>query len=581
MKVALVTVDYNNHKDTYELLDSYKNINTKNIETKFIVVDNGSKKPLQKQKLEKYNNTLLVRTTKNFGFAGGYNRGMRWAVAWGADYVFIINNDTCFKNKNILLHLIKVLEENKKAGLVSPKILFAPGYEFHKDRYKETERGRVIWYAGGDFDWQNVYSQHRGIDETDKGQFDEIARTGFISGCCLMIKSEVLQKVGYFDERLFAYFEDNDFVNRVEKSGFKQYYDGKVTIYHKVSQTAGIGSAFTDYLLTRNRLYIGMKYAPIRTKLALMREALKFLLTGRKAQKQGVLDFFRGKFGPPPSASQKPDYDNLPIDTSVVVVNYKTTDLTVKLLQSIYKDESFDKSKDEIIILDNASEDSLPQRIKKYKDVLFVQSQVNLGFAGGYNRAIELSRGKNILMLNSDIELKKGFFKKLKKASQKYENAILVPKLILPDASTQKSVFNLPSIANAVKEYLLGIKNAYSMYNPNASKPVKVEGAVMAAMFIPRKVWDRVGRISEKSFMYYEDIEYCRRLKKNNIPIYYLPNLDVKHHHGASSKKIGNKANEYLVNGAKAYHGIIKFYLITLVIKIGQKLHVVSKNKKR
>lgn len=581
MKVALVTVDYNNHKDTYELLDSYEDLNTKNIETKFIVVDNGSKKSLQKQKVEKYKNTVLVRTTKNLGFAGGYNRGMKWAVAWGADYIFIINNDTFFKNKNILLHLIKVLKENKQAGLVSPKILFAPGYEFHKDRYKKSERGRVIWYAGGDFDWQNVYSKHRGIDKIDKGQFDEIGRTGFISGCCLMIKSEVLQKVGYFNEKLFAYFEDNDFVNRVEKAGFRQYYDGKVAIYHKVSQTAGIGSAFTDYLLTRNRLYIGMKYAPMRTKLALMREALKLLLTGRKAQKQGILDYFRGKFGPPPNVSQKSDYDNLPIDTSVVVVNYKTADLTLKLLQSIYKDVGFDKSKDEIIILDNASEDNLPQRIKKYKDVLFVQSPVNLGFAGGYNRAIELSRGKNILMLNSDIELKKDFLKKLKKTSQKYKNAVLVPKLILPDASTQKSVFNLPSIANAVKEYLLGVKNAYSMYVPNASHPVKVEGAVMAAMLIPRKVWDRVGKISEKSFMYFEDIEYCRRLKQKSIPIYYLPKLEIRHHHGASSKKIGNKASEYLVKGAKAYHGALRYYLITLIIKIGQKLHIASKNKKR
>jgi len=572
IKIALVTVDYNNHKDTYELLDSYKNLNTKNLQTKFIVVDNGSKIPLQKQKIEKYENSILIRTSKNLGFAGGYNRGMKWAIAWGADYVFIINNDTLFKDKNILLQLIEVFKKNKNIGLVSPKILFAPGYEFHKKRYKKNERGNVIWYAGGDFDWNNIYSEHRGIDEVDYGQFDQINQTGFISGCCLMIKSEVLKKVGYFDEKLFAYFEDNDFVNRVTASGYKQYYNGKTEIYHKVSQTAGVGSELTDYLLTRNRLFIGMKYAPARAKFALMRESVKFLLIGRLAQKRGVISFLMREYGAPKSISQTQDYNSFFIDISIVVVNYKTADLTVKLLQSIYKDEGYDQKTDEIIVVDNASDDNLSQKIKKYKDVLYVESEKNLGFAGGYNRGIALSRGKNILILNSDIEFKNNSLSNLKKAAQKYSNTVLVPKLILPNGNVQKSVFNLPGIVGAFREYLFGTKNAYSMYVPKFDIPIKVEGGVMAAMLIPRAVWDKVGAISEKSFMYFEDIEYCRRLKNKSVPIYYLPNLEVNHHHGAASKTIGEKAGEYLVAGAKAYHGSLRYWIITLIIKMGQKL---------
>ena len=165
-KVAIVTVDYDGHKDTSELLESAKKLDISNLEILWLVVDNGSDTSV-KETVSKYPGVEWTQTGKNLGFAGGFNRGMKYAKEWGAEYVLIINNDTLLPDKNLLKNLLAVFEKNPKAGLVSPKIYFAPNFEFYKERYQKADEGKVIWYAGGSFDWDNIRSVHRGIDQVD------------------------------------------------------------------------------------------------------------------------------------------------------------------------------------------------------------------------------------------------------------------------------------------------------------------------------------------------------------------------------------------------------------------------------
>lgn len=307
-KVAIVTADFNNHKDTDEWLASAKKLDTKGLELLWLVVDNGSNVSV-KETIEKYPNVTWLQTGKNLGFAGGFNRGMKYAKEWGADYVLIINNDTLFAEKDLLKKLIGVLEKKPKAGVVSPKIYFAKGYEF-QDRYDRKDLGKVLWYAGGSFDWDNVRSVHRGIDEVDNGAYDKTEKTEFTTGCCVLIKREILEKVGYFEEKLFAYFEDSDWIERIKAAGYEQWYVGSTYIYHKVSQTAEIGSSWTDYLITRNRIWFAMKWARPRTKFAIAREALRLLLSGRPAQREGIIDYIRGVWGW--KRAKQPEKSNIP-----------------------------------------------------------------------------------------------------------------------------------------------------------------------------------------------------------------------------------------------------------------------------
>lgn len=319
-KIAIVTVDYNGHQDTLDLLQSAREIACNGFEVKWFLVDNGSDTPLEDCKPQKIiKNLEVLQIGENKGFAGGYNHGIKYAFRWGADYLLIINNDTLFKDKEILRRLLGVLRKDKKIALISPKILFAAGFEFQKDWYKKSEVGKIIWWAGAQMDWANVKLVHRGLDQVDNGQFDEIKETEFVSGCCFLIKKEALERVGVFNDKFFAYFEDVELMMRLKKLDYKLYYHGGTSIYHKVSRTSGIGSPITDYLITRNRLYFGMSYASFRTKLALAREALRFLVFGRAAQKKGTLDFLRFKFGPPDDLRNKNKAIRYPLELSIVI----------------------------------------------------------------------------------------------------------------------------------------------------------------------------------------------------------------------------------------------------------------------
>lgn len=149
----------------------------------------------------------------------------------------------------------------------------------------------------GDIDWANVYGTNHGVDEVDRGQYDKTKETDFATGSCMFLRCKALDDVGLLDEKYFMYFEDADLSQRMEKSGWKILYAPKATLWHKVAQSSAIGGELNDYYITRNRLLFGMRYAPLRTKFALVRESIKLAITGRKWQRVGARDFYLGRFG--------------------------------------------------------------------------------------------------------------------------------------------------------------------------------------------------------------------------------------------------------------------------------------------
>lgn len=542
-KVALVTVNFHGREDTLALLKSVKKLDVEGFDFRIVVVDKTPDEWLGDYiSKEDFPNLELLQAGCDKGFAGSYNLGMRYAAAWGADYIVIINNDTLIGDRELIKKLIKVLDDNPEASVVSPKIYFAPGYEFHKSRYSEKDKGKVLWYAGGHFDWENVKSVHHGLDKVDTGKYDGTHQTGFVSGCCFAVRRETLEKYGYFDENLFAYFEDNDWQQRILLGGGKLYYLGNSYIYHKVSRTMGIGSDETDYLLTRNRLYFTAKYTGLRTKFAVFREMLRLLFIGRPAQKRAVKDFLRGVKGPSPYQKKEAGNYTYPVRLSIVISVYKTSDLADRLLRSIFDPKSgFDIKKDEVIVLDNATDDNFAPLISKYPQARFIQFKVNQGFVGGYNRLLEYTRGEMILMLNSDMEVKPHAIPSLINHSKRFNNEVVLSgKLLFPDGTSQDSCFKLPTISGAFKEILFNQKGSYLMYRPRGKKPVRVECAVMACFLIPRKVLNKIGYLNRKLFMYFEDVDYCRRLKKAGIPVYFCPDAEFFHHHGATAKRSVN-----------------------------------------
>lgn len=598
-KVVIITLNYNGKKDTLEFLESLKILRTTNpstslgasYELRTIVVDNGSSDGSVSSIHTQYPGVDILQTGSNLGFARGFNKGLEYAKIWGADYFLVINNDTKVNDPNLLEELIKTARSDPKIGLVSPKIYFAPGFEFQKDRYKSSDIGKVLWYAGGYFDWNNVASVHRGLDEVDKGKYDDVGKTELISGACFLIKKEVLEKVSGFDEKYFLYFEDSDFQKKVTDAGFKKYYNGEVSIYHKVSRSTGIGSDLTDYYHSRNRLIYGMEYGNNKLKFALLREALWLLLFGRRAQRKGILDFFLGTTGSGDMIENPQDIDpdligvEYPLKLSIGIVNYNTADLLKKLLISIFKKASgFDPKTMEVIVLDNGSDDNLKEVIKDYlPKIKYLENKVNEGFSKGYNKTIKYSQGKYYLMLNSDIEILENGLSELVKAEDEFKGKVIVGgKLTFPDGGIQDSAFNLPTITGAFKQYFLAKKGAYFMYQPLGENPVKVEGLVMACFLIPKPIIINVGLLDEGLFIFFEDIEYARRLKKFGIPIYFVPKARFIHVHGGSTKRIGKeKSYKLLQKSAAIYHGPLYYKLLSLVLRIGQKIGRVETPRSR
>lgn len=312
-KVFLIILNWNRGKTTLKCLNSLRNLKIKNFSLEIVVVDNGSTDNsvemirelndscfnFKKQSANQLKNHLLIKlilNKKNLGFAEGNNVGIRYALKNGADYVLVLNNDTTV-DKNFLVQLIKQATLINQSGILGPKIYFAPGYEYHKKRYKKSDLGKVFWYAGGIIDWKSVYCFHRGVDEVDKGQYDKVEETDFVSGCAMLIKREVFEKIGLFDPRYFLYLEDTDFCLRARKAGFKIFYVPQAKVWHYNASSSAVGGDLHDYFITRNRMLFGIKYAPLKTKLALIKESGRLLLKGRKWQKIAIKDFYLQKFG--------------------------------------------------------------------------------------------------------------------------------------------------------------------------------------------------------------------------------------------------------------------------------------------
>lgn len=296
-KIFAITISFNKEEVTFAWLDSMQRLKTDGFSLDIVIVDNASTKPFVLDKHRQKENVQVIRSEENTGFTGGNNIGMQYALDHGADYILIINNDTV-ADPGLVKNLLEVLESDPKIGLTAPKIYFAKGHEFHKDKYKKEDLGKVIWAAGGYTDWANVYSIHRGVDEVDRGQYDKQDKIDFASGCCMLIKREVLEKVGLFEKRGFMYYEDAILCEQIKRAGYEIWYVPNAVLWHiNAASSGGSGNQLQDYFITRNQMLFGMLYAPFRTKIALIRQSIRYLLNGRPRQRQGIIDFYLGRFG--------------------------------------------------------------------------------------------------------------------------------------------------------------------------------------------------------------------------------------------------------------------------------------------
>lgn len=275
-KVAVVILNYKVADETIKCIKSVQSSTYENYQ--IIVVDNNSGDTLE-EKLRKFKDIYFYQNGVNSGYTGGNNIGLKLALRMSIDYCLILNPDTIV-DKDCIENLVTGAEK-LKAGIVGPKIHFSG-----------TEN---IWYAGGLMDLENVLGKHRGVNEKDIGQYEEMEETDYVTGAAMLISIDVIKKVGFFDERFFLYYEDSDFCMRAKKAGSKIFYIPEALVYHENAKSSGLGSSLQDYFITRNRMIFASKYLPFKTRFALLREGIRNI--GNPIRRLAFFDFLIGNFG--------------------------------------------------------------------------------------------------------------------------------------------------------------------------------------------------------------------------------------------------------------------------------------------
>lgn len=237
---------------------------------------------------------------------------------------------------------------------------------------------------------------------------------------------------------------------------------------------------------------------------------------------------------------------------SVIIVNWNVNAALQRCVKSVLATKYPNL---ELIIIDNNSV------IKPA--MVSIQNKVNIGFPKAVNQGLRKSSGDYVLVLNPDTKIPKDFFDVAIQFIKAHPDAgVMGPKLVDPNGVSQGSVFAEPSIFGSNQKY-----------TPFGTQPVfAISGA---CMFMPRSTLTQVGYLTEEVFMYYEDLDYCRRIHKAGLKVYFNPNISVVHEHGSSAKQNPQVLDwrGQLWKSSLWYNGPVKHYLMWFISWTGQKLH--------
>ena len=302
-KIVVILLNWNNWRETRECLESLKKVTYDNFEV--LVVDNGSVEE-EKDKIRNFQflifnfQTKTIWNNENLGFAGGNTVGVKYALKHGADYVMLLNNDTVVA-PDFLTHLVRVAESASDYGILGSRIY---KYDLSRQAHRKAEE---IVFDGGEVNKWLIKARHTFPSGTVPDGNKEVA---YITGAAMLIKREVVEKIGFMREEYFLYYEDVDWCIRARKAGYKCVLVPASKIWHKVSATNKEGSPSYIYYHTRNALMLAKFNGNIFQKIAgyiagafiLLKQIPKFIFVPKKrvwakSMTKGVLDFYRGKYG--------------------------------------------------------------------------------------------------------------------------------------------------------------------------------------------------------------------------------------------------------------------------------------------
>ncbi len=245
-KVAIIILNWNGKKDTIECLESLKHITYPNYE--LLLVDNGSTDGSVECFRERYPGMEIIENSENLGFAEGNNVGIRMAMEKGVDYVLLLNNDTVV-DPEFLGELVKVVEGDEMIGFAGPLVYY----------YNYNGRKDIITHAGGKLDMWKGNSYSVGRNKIDDGRYKKVKEVDYVEGSCILIKKDLINRIGLLDPVFFTYWEETDWCMRGYRAGFKSVFVPDAKIWHKVARSNKNG--IREFYMVRNKIWFMKKYA--------------------------------------------------------------------------------------------------------------------------------------------------------------------------------------------------------------------------------------------------------------------------------------------------------------------------------
>jgi len=245
-RLAAVVLNYGTPEDTVESVQALQR--SRRPLDDVVVVENNSTDDSEAHLRKHLPDVTVIQTGENLGFSGGNNVGIRFALLRGADQVLLVNSDVTL-DPDCTGHMERALRHSDERGIAGPSVL-------------ARSDPNMVASLGISFSPTTCRMLHLGFGQQfDAGEVPAVRDVDGVSGCAMMIKREVLQRIGLLSEEYFFSFEDLDLCLRARKVGFQTICVGPAIAYHEGGRSIGKRSPRRIYFATRNHMLMADRVA--------------------------------------------------------------------------------------------------------------------------------------------------------------------------------------------------------------------------------------------------------------------------------------------------------------------------------